>query len=334
MLQQTRVEVVVPYYERFVARFPDLGTLAAAPLEEVLAHWSGLGYYRRARGLHAAARELAAAGRGLPSSPAELARLPGIGAYTAAAVASIAFGVAEPVLDGNVERLAARLLALPDEPRTAAARRRSRELAAGLLDPEHAGDSNQALMELGATVCTPRRPRCAACPLRAAGDGWAGCAAAASGDPEAVPPPRRRRPSERHHRLVAIVERAGRLLLFRRPDADPLLAGTWELPWVDSPPAAGAGAGAAAAALGARYGGRWRLGATLGRARHGITFRDLELTAVTARLEDGDALAEGGPEAAWHTRGELVRLPLSSMVGKVLALADPAVSPPRAGRRR
>jgi A/G-specific adenine glycosylase len=185
-------------------------------------------------------------------------------------------------------------------------------------------------MELGATVCTPRRPRCAACPLRdpgpAAGPGgpWPGCAAARAGDPEAYPPPRRRRAVERHRRLVAVVEREGRLLLVRGPAAGELLAGIWELPWVAAP-AGGGGMGDAAAALGERYGGRWRLGRALGRARHGITFRDLELHAFAATVDTAGELAEGAGEAAWHPRDALSALPLSSLVGKVLALVgEPA----------
>jgi A/G-specific adenine glycosylase len=345
MLQQTRVEVAAPYFERFTARFPDAAALAAAELDEVLALWSGLGYYRRARQLHAAARRVAArqaAGEeGFPRTVEGLRALPGIGDYTAAAVASIAFGVPVPVVDGNVERVAARLLALDADPKAAPNRARVREVAARLVDPGRPGDSNQALMELGATVCTPRRPRCLLCPLRepaaaCVGDGseggsddgaaWPGCRAAAEGDPERYPPPRRRRAVERQRRLVALVEdEAGRLLLFRRPDGAELLAGTWELPWVEWP--ADAGAGEPGAALGGelalRYGGSWRLEERLASARHGITFRDIELVACRARA---DLPPDASPIATWQTRGALPGLPLSSMVAKVLAAVDAARS--------
>lgn len=160
MLQQTRVETAIPYFERFLIRFPDPAALAAAPIEEVLAQWSGLGYYRRARQLHGAAREVVERG-GLPRSSAELERLPGIGPYTAAAIASIAFGEPVPVLDGNVVRVAARLSAEPEDPSRAAARGRLLAVAATLLEISRPGDSNQALMELGATVCLPKSPRIA-----------------------------------------------------------------------------------------------------------------------------------------------------------------------------
>jgi A/G-specific adenine glycosylase len=182
MLQQTRVETVIPYYEKFLARFPTLESLAEADLSEVLAHWSGLGYYRRARQLHAAAQAVRDRHGGeIPQSVAGLESLPGVGAYTAAAVASIAFGVAAPVLDGNVERVLTRRLALAENPKSRAVRLVLLEEGARLLSESRPGDSNQALMELGATLCAPQRPRCLFCPL------LAGCRAAAQGDQERYP---------------------------------------------------------------------------------------------------------------------------------------------------
>ncbi len=230
MLQQTRVETVLPYYNRFVEKFPTVAALAGAEIDEVLALWSGLGYYRRARQLHAAADQVAdgmRAGRGFPRTVDELRELPGIGAYTAAAIASIAFGVDAPVLDGNVERVLSRWLALGCDPKSGPARERLLEAAAGLLVPERPGDGNQALMELGATICVPKRPRCLLCPIRS------GCVGAAQGDPERYPVARPKRERERRRMTVAVAEKEGRVLLFRRPDASPLLAGTWELPWIE-----------------------------------------------------------------------------------------------------
>src|SRR4051794_5968079 len=157
MLQQTRVETVLPFYHRFLARFPTVEALAAAELSEVLALWSGLGYYRRARQLHAAAREIAAAG-GVPATLQGLLALPGLGAYPPAAVARIAFGVAAPVMDGNVGRVLPRCLAPGEDPRPSGGRRQLLPAAAELLGPRRPGDSNQALMELGATLCSPRNP--------------------------------------------------------------------------------------------------------------------------------------------------------------------------------
>lgn len=300
MLQQTRIETALPYYQRFLEKFPTVEDLAGAEVEEVLALWSGLGYYRRARQLHAAARKVAEAG-GFPRTVAGLRELPGIGAYTAAAVASIAFGVAEPVLDGNVERVLSRRLALDLDPKSREARQRMLEAAAGLLDPGRPGDSNQALMELGATICVPRRPRCLLCPIRPA------CRAANGGDPERYPVARPKRGREQHRLAVAVVEREGSVLLFRRPEGQALLAGIWELPW--------AGLEDPESGLAERYGGRWALGDRLGSVRHSITFRDLELEVHRAAFHP-----PAGEDGAWGWFGERERsgLPLSSLVTKVL----------------
>ena len=322
MLQQTRVEVVVSYYARFLDRFPTVQQLAAAPVEEVLALWSGLGYYRRARQLHAAAQRIAAGGGGFPRTLEGLRALPGIGDYTAAAVASMAFGVVTPVLDGNVERVLARWLALGESPKTSPARRRLLGAAETLLDSRRPGDSNQALMELGATLCTPRSPKCLLCPISA------GCLAAGQGNPEEYPQPRTKRAVEKRRLLVAVVENAHGVLLFRRPDDSELLAGTWELPWVEEEERE------AAAALAARYGGRWRLGPLLAEVRHGITFRDLAVAVHRAELETPGEIREKreGREAGWFDAAGRAGLPLSSLVGKVLkkALSSQASPAPAA----
>ncbi len=313
MLQQTRVETVLPYYERFLESFPTVEALAAAPIEEVLARWSGLGYYRRARQLHAAAGRIVR--EGFPDSAAALTALPGIGPYTAAAIASIAFGEAVPVVDGNVERVVARRLALAGDPKRSALSRRIRAAAGELIDPGRPGDSNQALMEVGATICAPRAPRCLLCPLAA------GCRALREGDAERYPTARKRRAPVRVRRVVALVEHDGRHLLFRRRDGEELLAGLWELPWSEVPGEALERA-AAAAALGRRYGGRWELGEVMGRARHSITFRAMELEVCRAGLDRDETVAEG-PEAGWFSAEELEAVPTSSMVGKVLAVVAP-----------
>ena len=314
MLQQTRVEVVLPYYGRFIERFPTVQHLAAASLEEVLALWSGLGYYRRARQLHAAARSVVAGGGGFPRTLEGLRALPGIGDYTAAAVASIAFGVAAPVLDGNVERVLSRWLAQGESPKGSQARRRLLAAAESLLDPLRPGDSNQALMELGATLCTPRNPKCLLCPISA------GCRAAAQGNQEDYPAARVKRETEKRRLAVAVVEDARGVLLFRRPDDSELLAGTWELPWAEELE------GDPGAALAARYGGRWRLGPLLAEVRHGITFRDLAVAVHRAELETAVELREAG----WFDAEGRAGLPLSSLVGKVLkkVLSVPSAGPP------
>ena len=228
MLQQTRVETVIPYYERWLARFPDLAALADAPEDDVLRAWEGLGYYSRARNLHGAARAVRERYQGtLPSDYAALRDLPGVGDYTAGAVASIAFGEVQPAVDGNVKRVLARLFDM-EAPRPAVLR----ELAASLVDPRRPGDFNQAMMELGATICTPRAPACADCPVEAH------CLARARGTVALRPAPRKRAavPSFDLVTVVALDAR-NRVLLRRRPDGG-LLAGMWEFPSVALDPAA------------------------------------------------------------------------------------------------
>ena len=219
MLQQTRVDVVVPYFERFVRRFPTLPALAAAPLDDVLALWSGLGYYTRARNLHRAAR---AAGGSLPRTRDELLALPGFGPYTAAAVASLAFGEDVPLVDGNVARVLARLFRLGGDARAQAWSR-----AGDLLPRGRAGAFNEALMELGALVCLPRNPRCGACPLARICEG--------KDEPDRFPAKKERKPRPLlEWRAVALRRRSdGAVLLSRRPEGS-LFAGLWDLPAPES----------------------------------------------------------------------------------------------------
>jgi A/G-specific adenine glycosylase len=224
MLQQTRVETVRERWGRFLGRFPTLADLAASDEQVLLKEWEGLGYYRRARNLRAAARDVVAGGAtALPRTAAELARLPGFGPYTAAAVASIAFGEPVAVLDGNVERVLARWAAVREPVRTARARARLTDVAQRLLDPARPGDWNQAVMDLGATVCKPRAPVCLICPLRTT------CVAFADGDAENLPLKPARGPVPHVDVAAGIVWRRGRVLIARRP-ADGLLGGLWEFP--------------------------------------------------------------------------------------------------------
>ncbi|WP_448594415.1 A/G-specific adenine glycosylase [Thermoflexus hugenholtzii] len=224
MLQQTRVETVIPYYERFLARFPTLQDLAAAPLEEVLKAWEGLGYYARARHLHEAARRLLEERGGeFPRTLAEWRRLPGVGPYMAAAILSIAFGQDVVALDGNAIRVLARLFAFDQDPRRPAGRRPLQQRAERLLPPGQAGAFNQALMDLGATLCTPKSPRCPECPLRAF------CAAYARGSPEAFPVRAPRRALPHYDVTAGVIEADGRVLIAQRP-LQGMLGGLWEFP--------------------------------------------------------------------------------------------------------
>jgi len=224
MLQQTRVETVRPRWIRFLARFPTLQSLAQAEEQALLKEWEGLGYYRRARNLKAAAQALVAQGRSaLPESVEELRALPGVGPYTAAAVASIAFGRPAAVVDGNVERVLARWLGLRERVDLPTGARVIASTAQRLLDRTRPGDANQALMELGATICLPRGPLCLLCP-------WsADCVGRRSGDSEALPLRAPRKVGPHHDIAAGIVWRGERLLIARRK-AQGLLGGLWEFP--------------------------------------------------------------------------------------------------------
>jgi len=278
LLQQTQVATALPYYRRFLRRFPTVGVLASAPLEAVLQAWSGLGYYRRARYLHAAAAQIVHQHEGqFPRQWAAARALPGVGEYTAAAVLSIAYRVPRAVVDGNVRRVMARLVAQrPGSP--ARARRRIEALAQALLDRRDPGESNQALMELGALICLPARPLCAACPLRR------DCRGFASGRPERFPAPRSRKAVQKIDVGVALIERDGALLWHRRSDQAGLLAGLWELPHARLAPREPKARAALEAALKRRYDLDLTLGAALAPVRHAITFRSLTLRGFRARL--------------------------------------------------
>ncbi|HOJ73504.1 MAG TPA: A/G-specific adenine glycosylase [Phycisphaerae bacterium] len=235
MLQQTQVATVIGYYERFIARFPTVADLARADLDEVLALWSGLGYYSRARHLHAAARAIVEHHGGVvPSHVHQLMSLPGIGRYTAGAIASIAYGRRAAVLDGNVVRVLMRLLALEDDPKRPALREQLWSVAEQLLPRSRCGDFNQALMELGATVCRPGIPDCDECPLRA------DCRGHERGLVDRIPPPARRATVRSVEYVVAAIRHGGRMLFVQRPLTG-LWAGLWELP--SEPLAAGETAG-------------------------------------------------------------------------------------------
>jgi A/G-specific adenine glycosylase len=219
MLQQTRVETVLPYYERWIRRFPTLEHLADADIDDVLVEWQGLGYYSRARNLHRAAREVRERLNGrIPGEHDGLLRLPGIGRYTAGAIASIAFGHAVPAVDGNVRRVLHRLLDAGD-----IAQSTLEAVAARLVPRDRPGDFNQGLMELGSTVCTPRSPSCGFCPVSAA------CEARKNGTQAIRPAPKKSAAVPEFDVGTAVVRDGGRLLLVRRPEKG-LLAGMWEFP--------------------------------------------------------------------------------------------------------
>lgn len=282
MLQQTQVDTVRPYYAAFVRRFPSVAALAAARPDAVLAAWSGLGYYRRARHLHQAARRVVREHGGrIPADAERFGALPGVGRYTTGAVLSIAFDQPLPVLDGNVARVLSRLQGLRASVRDPRGARRLWAVAASLVPMRAPGEWNQALMELGATVCLPRAPLCGQCPVAG------GCRALALGRPETFPAPVKRRAVERLRRAVVVIERRGKLLMTRRRGA--LLEGLWEPPGVDLP--AGADAGARLRVALARLGLEAGIHDTGRRVRHVITRRAIEVEVWEGALEGAGATA-------------------------------------------
>jgi A/G-specific adenine glycosylase len=307
MLQQTTVATVGPYFDRFVARWPDVAALAAASLDEVLQQWQGLGYYARARNLHACARAVVERhGGAFPTEAAQLRALPGIGDYTAAAIAAIAFDRRAAAIDGNAERVLARLFAVPES--LAEAKPRLKALAAGLVPEQRSGDFAQALMELGATICTPRKPRCILCPWRAC------CAAVAAGLSEALPAQAERPERPLRYGVAFWLTRAdGAVLLRRRPERG-LLGGMIEIPstpWRSEPWSF------AEAVVEAPAAAAWT--ALPGTVHHGFTHFRLELAILA-----GSGTAEG----LWSQIDRLGEHALPTLMKKLARHAVSALARP------
>ncbi|MFY0565283.1 A/G-specific adenine glycosylase [Archangium lansingense] len=313
MLQQTQVSTVIPYWERFLQRFPTVEALAAAPLEDVLAGWRGLGYYSRARNLHSAAQEVVARfGGRLPSTAAELLTLPGFGRYTAGAVASIAFGEPAPLVDGNVARVLSRIFEVEGAPGDRAREARLWELATGLVHGERPGDFNQALMEHGATVCRPENPLCLLCPVREE------CLAYRHGRVEELPPAKVRAAPKRMTLAVAVWSHEGRLLLARRAEKG-LFGGLWELPAAevedDTPDPA------SAAKLAEALGADVTVQGHLGTVRRQLTHRALSLRLLRVTGRKHPTHAPSFRELRWCTPDEASSLGMSTAMHKALEAA-------------
>ncbi len=319
MLQQTRVETVIPYWERFLRRFPDVHALATADLDDVLGAWAGLGYYSRARNLQAAARLIDENHGGkLPDDVETLQTLPGIGRYTAGAVASIAFDRPEPVLDGNVKRVLTRLLGIREDIGQPAIVERLWKEAGALAHGPHPGDLNQALMELGATICTPRMPRCESCPVSRVCDAWA------KGDAESLPIKARKKPARKVEAVAALVIRRGKALAVRRASRG-LLGGMWDLPGGDLAAGETPRAGLTRT-LRERAGLEISRASAIGTVEHVFTHRKLTLHVYRANTSTGRIRLDGFEGHKWLAPGAISSLPHASVTAKALdLLMSPAV---------
>lgn len=326
MLQQTTVKTAIPYYRRFLARFPTARRLAAARPQAVLKCWEGLGYYSRARNLHAAARLVAARHGGrVPDDPAALRALPGVGPYTAGAILSIAHGRRAPLLDGNVARVLCRYLAIREDPRTPAARERLWAVARRWIDGPSPGDVNQAWMELGATVCTPRAPACQLCPIRSA------CHARRLGIENLLPARAAHARAPLRRGFAALLRRRdGRVFLARRPLRG-LLGGLWGFPGRIGRGARAWTARTAARTLSKAYGLaaddlEGRLAPLAPGVAHAFTHFRLSVDLFVGTLPV-DARAAERPDRRWADPARLGRLPLSTLDRKIAqAFADAAAA--------
>ena len=303
MLQQTQVETVKPYFERFVARFPDVGALAAAPADEVMRLWSGLGYYARARNLHRAAQGIVARhGGALPETLDELMTLPGIGRSTAGAILALARGVRQPILDGNAKRVLARFFLVEEASDSPAGLRKLWQLAEACTPAERTAAYTQAIMDLGATVCTRANPECPRCPLAAH------CGALSAGRTDTIPAARRRAPRRRRTTHFVFVLAGGRVLLGRRPPSG-IWGGLWAPPEFADEAAAGV-------FLAERFGAD-APARRLPPVDHAFTHFDLVIEPWVLELDAAPAFAADG-EVRWHELAARDAVGLPAPVARLL----------------
>jgi A/G-specific adenine glycosylase len=309
MLQQTRVDQGLPYFERFIAAFPTVRVLAAANEDRVLKLWEGLGYYSRARNLHRAAKIVASEYDGrFPATAVELQTLPGVGRYTANAIASIAFGERVPVLDGNVVRVLSRIYNIAGCTDDTNVRERLWKLAAQLVPATRPGDFNQAMMELGARVCTPRSPHCDACPVAKH------CAARTAGVQEKRPVRKTKQATPRYEMAAAAIKRNGRYLLAKRPSSG-LLGGLWELP------CAKVRSGethqrALARELRQHFGVRVKVGGIVASVQHAYSHFKVSLHVYACEIVDGEPAPANYEEVRWIARSQFKRYALPKVLHK------------------
>lgn len=321
MLQQTQAATVAPYFARWMARFPDLPTLAAAELEDVLKVWAGLGYYARARNLHRMAREVMARHAGcIPADRQALLALPGIGRYTAGAILSLAFGQREPILDGNVRRVLCRVYDIATDPRANATQRQLWDIAAALVmaaPDDRAGDLNEALMELGALICTPGRPACPTCPLASS------CLAHDRGVEAARPASSPRKPTPHYTTVAGIIQNAaGAYLLIRRPAAG-LLGGLWGFPGGTLQEGETVEAGARRT-IAAQIGIAVQPGAPVTRLAHAYTHFRITLHALRCTYVEGQPQPLGCEAVRWVGQDEWSRLAFPAADARIIGMLTDA----------
>ena len=311
MLQQTRVDTVIPYFNRFMARWPSLDVFAEADEEDVVSEWAGLGYYSRARNLLKAAKAAKAMG-GLPNTVPELLKLPGVGPYTAGAIASIAFQVPAPLVDGNVERVLCRVDGRRGDPRSKDNRKAIWARAEALVPADRPGDFNQSLMELGATVCTPKSPRCEHCPVQA------NCQAFKHDLQAVLPEKLPKKKPKRALVYAGVVWQSDALLMGRRPNKG-LLAGMWELPGIEM---TADDTAQFTQALSERLGVVVTVGEALGTVQHVFTHRK-QSTVLFEVNGNWSTLSGDGwyTELRWMTATELDTIGMSTLATKTIKVA-------------
>ena len=323
MLQQTQVATVIPYYRRFLERFPDIATLAAAPLDEVLGRWSGLGYYSRARNLHRAAQSIVSEYRGrFPRDFDTVIRLPGIGRSTAGAICAFAYGARHAILDGNVKRVLARHYGIRGYPGERSVEADLWRKAAALLPRKDIGLYTQALMDLGASICKRRRPSCAACPVVTA------CVAYQKGLTDALPAPRPKKPLPQRSTRMLVLEHAGKVLLEKRP-ASGVWGALWSLP--EAEPGEDLGV-----ACSTRFGVRVTRATKLPRLEHGFTHFRLSIEPWHLHVSTL-ATRAAEPRHAWFTPEEASSAALPAPVRRILVeirTKTESPKPPRAEKTK
>jgi A/G-specific adenine glycosylase len=312
MLQQTRVETVKPYFERWMRRFPTVQALAEASQQEVLAAWEGLGYYTRARNLHRAAQQVMAKFNGqIPRDPQDLQRLPGIGRYTAGAIASMAFGVDAAALDGNIRRVLARVFDVAEPAQSQSGLQRLWKLAGEHLPAGHAGEYNQALMDLGTAICTPRHPDCSSCPLKL------DCRAYALGIQEQRPVSKPRPVAPHYTVTAAVIRRDGQVLIAQRP-AQGLLGGLWEFPGGKLQEGEDLG-DCLRREIYEELGVDVAVGAQVGIYRHAYTHFRVTLHAFYCQLEQGEPQALEATALRWVPPEALAEYPMGKIDRQIAA---------------